>query len=324
MVNMSPYKSPIKIRILSFFLCLCAISFLLGGCGTAPRGRNSHGSSDGGGIDHGDEAVSENGIEPPDTPPQGMRYDEWKGIEYSKDKEFNLRTYWVLGIGDSETLSQDNEYIEDAVLKIIDAKAEPVGSEMKLRSGGYVDITLEFEWTGTMYYSSDEEYDYNYFGWMENPPIPFDSCTGTSLLNHSDTDDSNSGTISPGEAMASGMTESDITLGGRTYRLFAKSEVRNASYYDDNPDLVDGRYRFTYNGDAVFILTFRVPADYEDLAIAIDKDITDERDLRLTSNVVFLKVYDTYADILTNDYGKKQTAQDYYFIKVSDILDAFN
>lgn len=322
MIKMSAFK----IRMLSLFLSFCSISFLLGGCGTPTGGKNSHGSSDKGGIDHGNEAVSGNGIEPPDTPPAGMRYDEWKGIEYSKDMEFNLRTYWVLRIGDDErdTVFQDNEYIEDAVLKIVDAKAEPVGAEMKLRSGGYVDITIEFEWTGTMLYSVEGFDWYHYFCWMENNPVPFDSCTGTSLLNHSDTDESNSGEIHPGEAMASGMTESDITREGRTYRLFAKSEVRNASSYNDTLELDDNRYQSIYDGDVFTILTFRVPADYEDLAIAIDKDITDERDLRITSDAVFLNAYDTYADILTNDYGKKQTAQDYYFIKVSDILEAFN
>ena len=72
------------------------------------------------------------------------------------------------------------------------------------------------------------------------------------------------------------------------------------------------------------IMTFRVPADYDGLVIALDKDISDEKEFAVNDEGEFLNVSDNYADILTNDFGKKQTADDYYFIKVSDILEAFD
>ncbi len=91
----------------------------------------------------------------PDVPPKGMRYDEWKGFQYTTDREFDLRTFWTITMYDhskpeSHDLFRDPENVEDAVLKIVDAKSEPVGGEMKLRSGGFVDITVELYWTGTM------------------------------------------------------------------------------------------------------------------------------------------------------------------------------
>ena len=87
-------------------------------------------------------------VQGPDIPPAGVRYDEWKKFKYSSDTSFPVRTYWSFCMNDGSSLPkqgfiQDPEHIEDAVLTITDAKAEPVGAEMKLRSAGYVDITIE-------------------------------------------------------------------------------------------------------------------------------------------------------------------------------------
>lgn len=68
---------------------------------------------------------------------------------------------------------------------------------------------------------------------------------------------------------------------------------------------------------------FRVPADYDGLVLAIDKDITDERDHYLTENGDFISSSDLYADILTRSDGTKQSADDFYFIRVSDLLEYF-
>ena len=97
------------------------------------------------------EDKTEDVMHGPDVPPKGMRYDEWKGFEYTKDTEFDLRTFWTITMYDhskpeSHDLFRDPENVEDAVLKIVDAKSEPVGGEMKLRSGGFVDITVELYW----------------------------------------------------------------------------------------------------------------------------------------------------------------------------------
>ena len=218
-----------------------------------------------------------------------------------------------------------DDFIDDAVMKVTSAKAEPVGAEMKLRSGGYVDVTIEFRWTGTMTYTADDEDDtYCGMAWMDNPPLACDAYTGTSLLNMAGTDDYDSDPLSPGQAVTSNMTESDIVRDGRTWRLFAKSENRNDSPAFEKREQVDGKCKASFGGDITTIMTFRVPADYDGLVIALDKDISDEKEFAVNDEGEFLNVSDNYADILTNDFGKKQTADDYYFIKVSDILEAFD
>ena len=179
------------------------------------------------------EDKTEDVMHGPDVPPKGMRYDEWKGFQYTTDREFDLRTFWTITMYDhskpeSHDLFRDPEHVEDAVLKIVDAKSEPVGGEMKLRSGGFVDITVELYWTGTMNgvgnISAYDSYYKNpfYVQWSENAAYPCDAYTGTSLLNYfSSNDDAADDSISPGQASASSMAESDITWNGRTYRLFA-------------------------------------------------------------------------------------------------------
>ena len=313
-------------RIISFFLCLLTVLFLLAGCGNRAQDQDEDAQTDEEGIDHGEEEIPANPLQPPDLPPEGMRYDEWKGFTYTKDMEFPLRTYWVLDVPSYKKgeIVQD-DFIDDAVMKVTSAKAEPVGAEMKLRSGGYVDVTIEFRWTGTMIYTADDEDDtYCGMAWMDNPPLACDAYTGTSLLNMAGTDDYDSDALSPGQAVTSNMTESDIVRDGRTWRLFAKSENRNDSPAFEKREQVDGKCKASFGGDITTIMTFRVPADYDGLVIAIDKDISDEKKFAVNDEGKFLNVSDNYADILTNDFGKKQTADDYYFIKVSDILEAFD
>lgn len=182
---------------------------------------------------HGDEEdqpdVVMNG---PDIPPEGTSYDEWKGIKYTTDTSFNLRSFWAMQGYDSHDMAEEGivmypEAIEDARLEIIDAKVEPIGGEMKLRSGGYVDITIETRWTGTMnYYVKPGYFAFPYsFCFSENPALPFDKYTGTSLINDLDTDDSEKDDINIGEAVDTGMVESGVTWKGQTYRLDRKSVV---------------------------------------------------------------------------------------------------
>ena len=275
-------------------------------------------------------------VQGPDIPPAGVRYDEWKGFRYTTDTEFPVRTYWsfhmINGIPlPDQGFIQDPEHIEDAVMRITDARAEPVGGEMKLRSSGYVDITIELEWTGTMngsvdYYNLDSKYNLWSIHWEENSAYPCDAYTGTSLLNFRDADEEKADEdISPGQAVASSMVESVITWKERTYRLFAKTDVRNASggdwdaRYDDDDD----RLSFSCPGRVETTLTFRVPADYDGLVLAIDKDITDEKEYNLDESGGTVPGKDLYADILTTDQGVKQTADDFYFVRVSDLLEKF-
>ena len=273
-------------------------------------------------------------VQGPDIPPAGVRYDEWKGFEYSTDTSFPVRTYWSFFLANEKRLPdqglvRDPENIEDAVLRITDAKAEPVGGEMKLRSAGYVDITIELEWTGTMKgYVDYDLLDSRYYDWgirwEENSAYPFDAYTGTSLLNYRDADEEKADEdLSPGQAVISSMVESIITWNERTYRLFAKSDIRNASTSDITSSYEDDRFIFSYPGRVESTLTFRVPADYDGLVLAIDKDITDEKDDNLDAAGNSLPVTDLYADILTTNKGVKQTAGDFYFVRVSDLLKKF-
>ncbi len=273
----------------------------------------------------------------PDLPPDGIPYDEWKGIRYTTDTRFPLRSFWALRFGmygdllaSDYGLYQNPEHIEDAVLEITDVKVEPVGGEMKLRSGGYVDITIEAKWTGTMRYTAESGSENEFYSmlasyrWADNDFLPFDIYTGTSLLNYSDDDDDESiDGISSGEAYDSGFAESDITWNGRTWRLFAKSDKRNASTLNESIDYRGGVMTVINPGIVYTIYTLRVPADYDGAALAVDKDIVDEKWDNIDKYGNFLNTSDPYADILTTDSGVKQSADDYYFIKIQDLVKVF-
>lgn len=279
--------------------------------------------------DSGEEDDSAIVIQGPDLPPDGQRYDEWKGFHYTKETSFPVRTYWAIGSFDGRSgaaagLYQNPEHIEDGVLEIVDAKAEPVGGEMELRSGGYVDITIETRWTGTMNFTTDDEF--NTFGthisWGDNEALPCDAYTGTSLLNYSG-EGSENDSINIGEAYDTGMVESDITWKNRTYRIFAKSDKRNASFGETSYRNTGSGVSVTEPGAVETTYTLRVPADYDGMVLAIDKDITDEKADHIDDRAEFLPSSDTYADILTTDTGVRQTADDYYFVRVSDLLEIF-
>ena len=281
---------------------------------------------------HGDEEdqpdVVMNG---PDIPPEGTSYDEWKGIKYTTDTSFNLRSFWAMQGYDSYDMAEEGivmypEAIEDARLEIIDAKVEPIGGEMKLRSGGYVDITIETRWTGTMnYYVKPGYFAFPYsFCFSENPALPFDKYTGTSLINDLDTDDSEKDDINIGEAVDTGMVESGVTWKGQTYRLFAKSDTRNASFESSYTDYEEGKAIDVVPAAVETTLTLRVPADYDGLALAIDKDITDEKSSRISPKGEWLTNSDTYADILTTPAGVKQSPDDFYFLSVPALIEKFS
>ena len=271
----------------------------------------------------------------PDVPPAGIRYDEWKGFQYTTDREFDLRTFWAIAMYDhsnpeSHDLFRDPDHIEDAVLTIVDAKSEPVGGEMKLRSGGFVDITVELYWSGTMNgvesISAYENYYKNpfYVKWTENAAYPCDAYTGTSLLNYVGSNgDPEEESISPGQAQASSMAESDITWKGRTYRLFAQSDIRNASFSDWDERQDGDKYRFTCPAALETTLTFRVPADYDGLVLAIDKDISDQKKDEIDETGEFYQIDDLYADVLTTKKGVKQSPDEFYFVRVSDLIEHF-
>ena len=253
----------------------------------------------------------------PDTPPDGQRYDEWKGFQYTDQTEFDVKTYWTFVMYNHSKVSdydliQDPEAIEDGKLEIIDCKAEPVGGEMKLRSGGYVDITVELRWTGTM--NGKESLSGH---------VPSDAYTGTSLLNYSGSDDDEPQDISPGQATATSMVESDITYNGRTYRLFAKSDIRNSSSGDWSTDYSDDYFTFSCPGSVDTTFTFRVPADYDGLVLAIDKDISDQKKDEIDETGEFYQIDDLYADVLTTKKGVKQSPDEFYFVRVSDLIEHF-
>ncbi|HAB93930.1 MAG TPA: hypothetical protein DCF49_04055 [Lachnospiraceae bacterium] len=262
----------------------------------------------------------------PDLPPAGMRYDEWKGFQYSDEVSFDARTYWTILMGKDKVASdyglvQDPEHVEDGKITFVDAFSEPVGGEMKLRHGGYVDITIEIRWTGTLSMTGDDTYYMRGVEWQETPVLPCDAYTGTSLLNYQgDPEDQD---IYQGQAVNSGMVESDVSIGGRTYRLFAKSDIRNSSFSDYTFDLEADPVRMNFPASVDTTLTLRVPADYDGMILAIDKDITDEKPSERNSRGEFAVPPDQYADILTTGTGRKQTAEDFYFVRVSDLLEKF-
>ena len=329
-----------KRKLLSAIIAAFGLTLLLGGCGGSGKGPDDTGSNTDGSADTGTETVGTTGgsdesvfgedppapedkknpasvMVRPDTPPDGQRYDEWKGFQYTDQTEFDVRTYWTFSMYNHSKVSdydlvQDPVDIEDGKLTIIDCKAEPVGGEMKLRSGGYVDITVEVRWDGTMNgkENTSKKIPRWMIRWQENTPYPCDAYTGTSLLNYSANKDEEPVDISPGQATATSMVESDVTYNGRTYRLFAKSDVRNASTSDITTSYEGSRFIFSYPGRVDTTLTFRVPADYDGLVLAIDKDTTDQKADYMDANGNSLPTADLYADILTTGKGVKQTADE--------------
>ncbi len=254
----------------------------------------------------------------PDTPPDGKRYDEWKGIEYTTDLEMEVRSYFQPVLSSTED-PLDNDYSYDpditSKVKIVEAHVEPVGGEMKLRSGGYVDITIKAEWEGTISYTYKDRNAISKFYFQEVNPQPFDMYTGTSFLNHSgDTDESNS--MSQGEATDSGSIESDITWKNRVYRIFVSEDEKNNSF--GGWDISNNKV--TAECSTIAEIKCRVPADYDGLAFKIKKDITDERTKCMDRYGNLISTPDLYADVFTDAWGNKHDQSEFYIIKASDIL----
>jgi len=266
----------------------------------------------------------------PDVPPEGVRYDEWKNIEYTTDLVLPVKSSWNIQVYD-KTLPSLSGYelqnpVIDGKLTFTDAKAEPVGGEMQLRSGGYVDITVEMEVTGDLILEHDDSYRdcISYMIWQDHTPTPCDAYTGTSLINYSDDEDADDHELSVGQAMDFGLVESDVTFNNRTYRLFAGQDLKNSSFGGYDYDYRGGKTITTLPTSSTITIKTRVPADYDGLILAIEKDISGrvEHEIDKFGNSVLNK--DLYADMLTEYTGEKHNPDFYYFVKVSDLLEAFS
>ena len=266
----------------------------------------------------------------PDTPPQGMRYDEWKNIEYTTELSLPVKSSWNIQVYD-KTLPSLSGYtlqnpVIDGKLTFTDAKAEPVGGEMQLRSGGYVDITIEMEVTGALVLEHDDSYRdcISYMIWQDLTPTPCDAYTGTSLINYSDDEEADDHELSVGQAMDSGLVESDVTFQNRTYRLFAGQDMKNSTFGGYDYDYRGGKTITTLPTSSTITIKARIPADYDGLILAIEKDISGrvEHEIDAYGNSVLNK--DLYADMLTEYTGDKHNQDFYYFVRVSDLLEIFS
>lgn len=285
----------------------------------------------------GEKTVKSNvTVHAPDTPPDGLPYDRWKGIEYTQDTVFSIPVGWKLRIIDKYA-DKLKEYIWDpsghtARFSIDSVRAEPVGGEMKLRSGGYVDITIAMTVTVELRYSYPREHDNgtdeislrdilddNVSGIRFSSPKlhPFDLYTGTLLLNFID-DGGNNG-IDVLQATDSGFTESRVMWHGRIFRLLAREDVRNTSAGEFHREVKDSRIVVTIPGSAEAIYTFRVPADYDGLALAIPRSTIYPEGFDPFAEQE--PDTDVYAEILKGDDGGSLPTEDYWFIRVSDLLE---
>jgi len=323
-----------RFRGLLCILLSLILVLALAGCGSSGKPSGPDESSGSSKEKESSESTAEEEEEPeenekrmhgPDAPTEGMRYDEWKKIEYSEETTFDIVSFCVLKMSDGSR-AEDNGYRLDpeeiyGSLTISEVTAEPVGGEMKLRSGGYVDIKITTHWTGDFRAIHDDSYPdkLSSFFYQDNGFKPFDVYTGTSLFNYSG--EGGGEGISGGEASDSGFIESDVTWNGRIYRVFAREDSRNAgaSNYDIDWDSTTTTTSLTGNQETVY--TFRVPADYDGLALLLDPDIFDEREYELSDTAEILASSDLYADILTDDRGEQHDPKEFVFVKVSDLLE---
>ena len=263
----------------------------------------------------------------PQVPPEGQPYDEWKKIEYSSETGFDVTTFCVLKMYDGSLASESGYTLDPEEipghLEIVDVKVNPVGGEMKLRSGGYVDITVTTMFTGEFRIVHDDSYYslLSSFTYHDNSFNPFDAYTGTSLFNYRS--EGGGEGIHEGEATDSGMIESDVTWNGRIYRIFARSDSRNAGSSDYREETQGGNTITEVTTNVETVYTFRIPADYDGLALMLDRDEFDEREYELDNTGEILASEDRYADILTDDRGDVHEPDEYCFIKVTDLLEKF-
>ena len=292
-------------------------------------------------------------IHGPQIPPEGVPYDAWKGIRYSPDKEFNAKITWYLKRNESmsgdefDRKLREKNYVQKEEMpvvqfRIVDLQAEAVGGEMKLRTGGYVDIVLTTRTSGELQYSFDAGADHtdvlDMLGIGKDDPlydvytvemndiatgirfadpgfIPFDMYTGAKLLN---TVISNNRGIYPGEAVDSGFVESHVSWKGRTYRLLARQDDRNLGG-EWLRRIENGRYIVTINVRTESVYTFRIPADYDGLALCCPKTVYAD-DPNAEYEETEQTVHEVYMDILTENDGSEISLEDVWFIRVSDLL----
>ena len=294
-------------------------------------------------------------IHGPLMPPEGMAYDEWKGIRYARDTVFALELDWhpysyqlKSGNGSRKYLREYvKEYLNDEMtakfgyrlepanpvgrFEIFSAEAEPVGGEMKLRTGGYVDITVKARTSADFRYSftyTEELYEgltpssadsISGFGFSDGEMYPFDLYTGVSLLNfipNESTED-----ISPHEATDSGFVESHVSWNGRSIRILAREDHRNAGSNGWERSVEGDRCIVRIDNVVTEVIyTFRVPADYDGLAFAFPKSFAYQKPEEKKALVYPVEVY---ADILTNSDGEPIPLENYYFVRVSDLLQYF-
>ena len=316
---------------------ICALLLLLAGTGSCPAYADTPEDTDTGPqrILHG-----------PLTLPDGMDYSEWKGINYLPDTVFSVGISWYLYNGSEKAPLTDEQLaardyrlepeFPNTRLVIASAEAEPVGGEMKLRSGGYVNITITAEGytdfcyslnpsvrTVDKWYLGDMVYGFHY-----TTPVmyPFDLHTGISLLNFFKAADAED--ISPFEAADSGFVESRVTWKNRNYRILSREDVRNLGSSNWNRSTEGDRTVVRIeNVRTELVYSFRVPADYDGLALCIPKRWVDndrEEKLAEAQGSKPAEVRELYADILTGMNGSTLDPNDFYFIRVSDLLEHFS
>ena len=274
-----------------------------------------------------EEEENEKRMHGPQVPPEGVPYDEWKGIQYTEETGFDIKSYCVLQMRDGSRAEENGYKLDPEVisghLMIESVTVEPVGGEMKLRSGGYVDIKITTQWTGDFRAVHDDSYPdiMSSFFYQDNSFSPFDAYTGTSLFNYSS--EGGGEGISGGEASDSGLVESDVTWNGRIFRVFAGMDSRNAGATNYDVEFESGKTITSLTGNQETVYTFRVPADYDGLALLLDTDIFDEREYELSDTAEILASSDLYADILTDDRGEQHDPSEYTFVKVSDLIEKF-
>ncbi|MBR2571595.1 MAG: hypothetical protein IKE30_05645 [Clostridia bacterium] len=324
-------------------LACAAIAVLLilaAGCGAEGNSPRQNGKSGKGQFDGAPDNARKWIIHGPQVPPDGMAYDQWKGIRYSGETKFDVKLGWYPYGGadkapftDAELEERGYQRIEDmpsSVFEIVSAEEEPVGGEMKLRSGGYVDVRIVTRTTAEFRYSyrRSEETEQYLLGFLVDrirgiifadvDLYPFDLYTGVSLLNTVSADEDQH--ISVGEATDSGFVESRVTRNGRTFRLLARADERNASFSGVTREEADGVITVTFPSCVETIYTFRVPADYDGLAVGFPKsvrcDIPSSEDQESTGPK------EVYVDILTDSGGGEIDPENCWFLRVSDLVDS--
>ena len=321
--------------------CAClaaALIFLFAGNGFRP----AHASAPEGG-----ETAPRQIVHGPLVPPDNRDYDEWKGIVFSPETVFDVEVNWHLYSKGQAALTekqiQAGGYrMEPAApvsrFEIVSAEAEPVGGEMKLRSGGYVSITItglastDFQYSlnsaasgsvsSSSFYTGSADIVYG-FTYSSPGMYPFDCHTGVSFLHYFEDPDADY--ISPFEATDTGFVESRVTWKGRNYRILAREDHRNLGSENWKREKADDRIVVRIERvKTEVIYSFRVPADYDGLALCIPKSrLTGGGKSKTGQGSAEPPVRELYADILTGSDGRELDLNDYYFVRVSDLLEHF-